>query len=138
MRRFELAKSTGAIHVPSLIPESHMPFRNFLSIPPRMIHERIAKVSTENWPYLLTISKNITSGQASLNVSNPTDPVRKQFWGCPEVRDLLYPVSDLIPPPQEGDPDTVVLWSTESYPRRVVAWEVAEQARKYTDEGVCE
>lgn len=80
--RFELAKSTGAIHVPSLIPESHMTYRNFLSIPSHMIHERVAKLSTADWPYLLTISTG-EAGETKLNVSNPNDPLRKSFWGCP-------------------------------------------------------
>ena len=80
--RFELAKSTGAIHVPSLIPESHMTYRNFLSIPSYMIHERVAKLSTADWPYLLTISAG-EEGETKLNVSNPNDPLRRSFWGCP-------------------------------------------------------
>jgi hypothetical protein len=47
-------------------------------------------------------------------------------------------VQDIIPPPQPGDPDTVLLFVAEAPPAKVAAWEVISQARRYTDEGKSE
>jgi hypothetical protein len=55
-----------------------------MSIPQEILRARVHKQTlTQKWPYLLTISPAEDGAQgASLNVSNPLDPVRKKFWGC--------------------------------------------------------
>ena len=78
--RFARAREFGTIHVPSLIPESHMPYRHFLPIPAHMIHERVMRESQAEWLYWTTFLAD-ENGVTKMDTSVPI--ARKDFWGCP-------------------------------------------------------